>query len=164
MGFFYECVTQKFYECNLDKNLFVEDDDVEEDEMLEPFDVSGSYMGRMMELSGELMSFLIGGPRLFENNVIVETFEEWTQSNYASNYSIEVHRDCHQVYGVPLFHSQYESPTNLCFFNRQQDDQLEEMFQDPNKYGYVATQMTHLPQIPSYDPGNIMSYVPLYDG
>ena len=95
MGFFYECVTQTFYECNLDKNLFVEDDDVEEDETLEPFDVSGSHMGRMMELSGKLMSFLIGGPRLFENNAIVETFEEWTQSNYASNYSIEVHRDCH---------------------------------------------------------------------
>ena len=74
-GFFYECVTQKFYECNLDKNLFVEDDDVEEDEMLEPFDVSGSYMGRMMELSSELTSFLIGGPRLFENNAIVETFK-----------------------------------------------------------------------------------------
>ena len=36
--FFYECVTQKFYECNLDKNLFVEDDDVEEDETLKPFD------------------------------------------------------------------------------------------------------------------------------
>ena len=24
--------------------------------------------------------------------------------------------------------------------------------------------MTHLPQLPSYDPGNIMSYVPLYNG
>ena len=43
-------------------------------------------------------------------------------------------------------------------------DQLEEMFQDANKYGYVATQMTHFPQLPSYNPGNIMSYVPLYDG
>ena len=38
------------------------------------------------------------------------------------------------------------------------------MFQDANKYGYVATQMTHLPQLPSYNPGNIMSYVPLDDG
>ena len=90
-GIFYECVTQKLYECNPDKNLFVEDDDVEEDEMLEPFDVSGSYMGRMMQLPSELMPFSISGPRLFENNAIVETFEEWTQSNYALNYSIEVH-------------------------------------------------------------------------
>ena len=165
-GFFYECVTQKFYECNPDKNLFVEDDNVEEDETLEPFDVSGSCMGRMMELSSELMSFSIGGPRLFINNAIVETLKNghkaiMHQIILLKYIEIVVEFIGHHGFTVSMkaLITQKKS-----FFNRQQDDQLEEMFQDANKYGYVATQMTHLPQLPSYDPGNIMSYVPLYNG
>ena len=34
----------------------------------DPYDDEDSYVGRMMiELSGELMTFSVGGPRFFEN-------------------------------------------------------------------------------------------------
>ena len=35
-------------------------------------------------------------------------------------------------------------------------------FQDANEYGYVATQLSHLPRLNGYDPGNLLSYIPLY--
>ena len=36
-------------------------------------------------------------------------------------------------------------------------------FEDANEYGYVATQLSHLPRCIGYDTGNMLLYLPVYD-
>ena len=36
-------------------------------------------------------------------------------------------------------------------------------FQDADHHGYVATQLSHLPNRIGYDPSNLLSYIPLYE-
>ena len=69
--------------------------------MVDRYDDEDSYVGRMMmELSGELMTFSVGGPRFFENNSLVECFEQWSGHNLANTeYLVEIYRDCPKVYG-----------------------------------------------------------------
>ena len=43
------------------------------------------------------------------------------------------------------------------------DNRDSDIFQDANDYGYVATQLTHLPKCVGYDVGNVLSYLPIYD-
>ena len=38
-----------------------------------------------------------------------------------------------------------------------------DLFEDAHEYGYVATQLTHLPRFVSHDAGNMLSYSP-YNG
>ena len=45
---------------------------------------------------------------------------------------------------------------------RYVDDQYLDISQDANFYGYVATQLTHLPRLLGYDPCKLLSYIPLY--
>ena len=61
-SFFDECITQCIYSRNLDANpnRFIRLSHLDD-----PYDDEGSYVSRMMELSGELMTFLVGGPCFF---------------------------------------------------------------------------------------------------
>ena len=81
IGFFNECVIQRFHNENPDttKARFREPslDDV--------YDFENSYANRQMELSKELITFSVGGPRFFENNAIVESFDEWKGENLTNN-------------------------------------------------------------------------------
>ena len=126
----------------------------------------------MMSASGKLMTFLVGGPRCFENNTVMEIFNKWNSvnlSNVHHEHLIEVYRDCPRVYGSPLFRMHYEYLTNLqmrpdvmereWWFRDHQSDP----FQDADNNGYVATQLSHLPKMTGYDPGNLLFYLSLYN-
>ena len=79
-----------------------------------------------------------------------------------------VFRDCKFVYGSPLFRQHYEFPMNpsLKESNNEHEpwwdieDCESDLFEDADEYGYVATQLTHLPRFASYDAGNMLSYSP----
>ena len=73
IGFFDECAVQSLHDENPDSERFVLDEDLNE-----PYNDIASYIGHMMRSSGELMTFSVGGPRFFENNAIIECFNEWT--------------------------------------------------------------------------------------
>ena len=111
-----------------------------------------------MEVSGELRTFAVGAPR-FSSNGTLTNFDQGDM----------VMRDCRHVCLSPLFHYHYELPTNpnaewidQDAVNRLNDqwrpDRKLDVFQDPNEYGYVASQLTHLPRMLGYDFGNSLSY------
>ena len=100
IGFFDECVTQKVYSKNPDPDT----NRYHDLSIVEPYDEENSYIGHMIALSKELVTFSIGGPRFFENDTVVESFDEWGQENLAnSEHFIEIYHDCSRVYGSPLF-------------------------------------------------------------
>ena len=164
IGFFDECITQTFHEGNPDSGLFFDL------ELQDIYDEPNSYENSMMSASGELMTISVGGPRFFESNTVMGIFDEWNGVDLANyEHLIEVYRNCPRVYGSPLFHMHYEYPTNprmhpdameveWWFRNHQSDP-----FQDADNNGYVATQLSHLPKMMGYDPGNLLSYLPLYN-
>ena len=54
-----------------------------------------SYQSHCMDISGELMTFCVGGPRFFENNVLLENSSLWTEKNIAFNVHMrDSFRDC----------------------------------------------------------------------
>ena len=38
-----------------------------------------------MKVSGELKTFSVGGPRFFENNTIIECFDDWMGENLSNS-------------------------------------------------------------------------------
>ena len=118
-----------------------------------------------MALSEELVTFSVGGPRFFENYTVVESFDEWGQENLAnSEHLIE-------IYCSPLFRTHYDHPTNPRILGENElvngdwwkgCTRHSDPFQDANHYGYVSTQLSHLPTKMGYDPGNLLTYLPLY--
>ena len=145
-GFFDECVVQKIYGENSDggSDRFVSNVDLDE-----AYGNIHSYVGCMMQSSGELMTFSVGGPRFLENITTVECFNEWALSTARDEYEVEIYRDCERVYGSPLFRSHYERHTNhrglgealLNDWHNVHDDRHSKLFQDANEYSYVATQL-----------------------
>ena len=64
---------------------------------------------------------------------------------------------------APLFRYHYELPTNpdAKYIDQQIQNQVlrrEDPFQDADEYGYIATQLTHLPKLVSFDPGNMLTF------
>ena len=127
-----------------------------------------------MGISGELMTFCVGGPRYLENNVCLENSFHHAPGD--RNQARDIHhrcvcRDRKFVYGSPLFRQHYEFPMNpsLKGSNNEHgpwwdiEDRELDLFEDADEYGYVATQLTHLPRFASYDAGNMISFSP-YDG
>ena len=98
----------------------------------------------------------------------MENFDEWNDKNLANDeHLIEVYHDCPRVYSSPLLRTHYKYPTNP----RMHQDPIEREwwlhnhqsgpFQDADNNGYVATQFSHLPKM--MDPGNLLSYLSLYN-
>ena len=109
IGFFDKCVTQRVYSKNPDPDTYR----YHNLNVIEPYDEGNSYVGHMMALSEELVTFSVGGPRFFENNTVAESFDEWGQENLAnSEHLIEIYRDCSRIYGSPLLRTHYDHPTN----------------------------------------------------
>ena len=117
------------------------------------------------------MTFCVGGPRYFENNVCLEN--SFRHAPGDRNQARDIHhqcvfRDCKFVYRSPLFRQHDEFPTNpsLKESNNEPWWDIEnrelDLFEDADEYGYLATQLTHLPKFASYDAGNML-YSP-YDG
>ena len=76
------------------------------------------------------------------------------------------------MYRSLLFRLHYEFPTNPSLKGTvildpdgwwENEDRCDDLFEDPNKYGYVTTQLTHFPRCMGYDCGNLLSYLPIYD-
>ena len=118
--------------------------------------------------------FCVGGPRYFENNVCLENSFRHAPGDRNQAHDIPhqcVFRDCKFIYGSPLLRQHYEFPTNpsLKGSNNEHgpwwdiEDHELDLFEDADEYGYVTTQLTHLPRFVSYDAGNMLSYSP-YDG
>ena len=77
--------------------------------------------------------------------------------------------DCRHIALAPLFHYHYELPANpgVKYIDqhmawlvqlRNQVLRMEDPFQDTDEYGYVASQLTHLPKLVAFDPGNMLTY------
>ena len=172
-GFFDECITQKFFDRNLDNGRLITYGN-ENNQLVE--DIYGnvnSYQCHCMDISGELMTFSVGGSRHFENNLPLENSPLWTRKNLAHNtHHRDVFRNCKYVYGYPLFRHHYEVPTNPTLKGDVVSDPINwwdindresDIFEDTDEYGYVSTQLTHLPKFIGYDVGNVLSYLPIYD-
>ena len=168
IGFFDECVTQRVYSKNPDPATYRYHDL----NVVKPYDEGNSYVGHMMALSEELVTFSVGGPRFFENNTVVESFNEWGQENLANReHLLDIYHHCSRVYCSPLFRTHYDHPTNPRILG---EDELvngdwwegcnrhSDPFQDTNHYDYVSTQLSHLPTKIGYDPDNLLTYLPLY--
>ena len=166
MVFFYSCVVQKFYTrdlCPSTLTLYRDADDM----IIE--DVYGNlngYQSQCTSISGELMTFCVGGPRYFQNNTLLENSPLWTCLNPANDiHDTDIFRDTKYTYGSPLFRQHYEHPTNPSL-NGVDDDEAwcdidnreNYCFQDANDFGYVATQLSHLPRLMDYDFGNVLTY------
>ena len=172
-GFFDECVTQKFSDTDLGQASLISYRDENNNIMGDIYSNASSYQCHCMDISGELMTFCVGGPRYFENNLPLENSPLWTEKNLAyDTHMKDVFRDCKYVYGSPLFRIHYEYPTNPSLKGIVVNDpdnwwDIEErdsdIFEDPNEYGYVSTQLMHLPNYLGYNFGNVLSYLPIYD-
>ena len=44
------------------------------------------YDNKMMVYSEECMSFSVNGPRFFDNPIIVETFNQWSEWNHSNSF------------------------------------------------------------------------------
>ena len=154
--------------------FLMHDNDDNDDQVTD--DIYGNanrYQCHCMDVSGELMTFCVGGPRYFKNNLPLENSPLWKGRNLAtSTYHRDVFRDCKYVYGSPLFRWYYEFPMNpsLCGPVIEDvgnwwdiEDQDSNIFEDADDYGYMAAQLSHLPKCIGYDVGNLLSYMPIYD-
>ena len=110
--------------------------------------------------------FCIGGPQYFQNNTLLESSPSWGLINPAKDiHNVCVFRDTKHVYGSPLFRHHYECPTNQSLMHHVEQDawwdinhREDDCFLDSDKYGYVASQLTHIPQLIGYDYGNVLTY------
>ena len=79
-------------------------------------------------------------------------------------HNICIFRDTKHVYGSPLFRHHYECPTNPSLMHHVEQDawwdinhREDDCFLDSDKYGYIASQLTHIPQLIGYDYGNVLT-------
>ena len=170
-GFFDECVTQRFSDNDPGKHgCFMRYRNDNNEILKDIYDNASSFQCHCMDISGKLMTFCVGRPRYFENNLLLENSRLWTGKNLAHDiYHLDVFRDCKYTYGSPLFRVHYEFPTNpslkgstvnnpmLDWWDIENRD--EDIFEDADDYSYVATQLTHLPKCIGYDLGNVLSYL-----
>ena len=173
-GFFDECVTQRFFDRDLPSGTLIQYCD-ENNQVLEVdiYAHENSYQCHCIDISGELMTFSIGGPRHFDNNLPLENSPLWEGKNLAHYiHHHDMFRDCKYVYGSPLFRYHCEFPTNPSLKGDvvnnpdnwwEIDNRDSDIFEDADDYGYVAMQLTHLPKCIGYDVGNVLSYLPIYD-
>ena len=110
--------------------------------------------------------FCIGVPRYFQNNTLLENSPSWGLINPAKNiHNTCIFRDTKHVYGSLLFRHHYECPTNPSLMHHVDQDawwdinhREDDCFLDSDKYGYVESQLTHIPQLIGYDYGNVLTY------
>ena len=121
-----------------------------------------TYQHSQMNMSGELMTFAVGGPRFSRNGVL-------TADTTNNGVVIGVVRDCRHVALAPLFRYHYKLPTNpsakyidqhMAWLVQMRNQVLrqEDPFQDADEYGYIAMQLTHLPRLVAFDAGNMLTF------
>ena len=114
LSFFDKSVTQRFFSVDLCKNsTTVHISPTDGTPVPDAYSNLNSYQSHCIDLSKELMTFAVGGPRFFENNTLIENSLLWVGRNLAKNvYHVDSFRDCKYVYGFPLFRHLYEFPFN----------------------------------------------------
>ena len=165
-SFFDECVVQHFYSSTLNRSTlrlppatFRDIYDFLDDEW-NPI----TYQHSQMNLSRELTTFAVGGPRFSRNGVLMAD-----TTNNGLVIGSGVVRDCRHVALAPLFRYHYELPTNpgakridqhmaWLVQLRNQVLRCEDPFRDADEYGYVASQLSHVPRLVAFDPGNMLTY------
>ena len=165
-SFFDECVIQHFYSTTLNpSNLRLQSPTFRDiydlaDEELNPV----NYQHSQMNMSRELTTFAVGGPRFSCNSA---STADTTNNGLVIGCGIV--RDCRHVALEPLFRYHYELSTNpsakyidqhmaWLVQIRNQVLRREDPFQDADEYGYVATQLTHVPKLVAFDPGNMLTF------
>ena len=78
-GFFDKCVTQKFFDEDPGKGSLTLYRDKNNHVIEDIYGNSNSYQCHCMDITGELMTFCVGGPRYFENNLPLENSPLWTE-------------------------------------------------------------------------------------
>ena len=127
---------------------------------------ANSFESQCASISGELHTFCIGGPRYFQNNTLLENSPSWGLTNPAKDiHNVCIFRDTKHRYGSPLFRHHYECRTNPSLMHHVDQDawwdinhKEDDCFLDSDKYGYVASQLTHIPQLIGCDYGNVLTY------
>ena len=165
-SFFDECLVQHFYSTTVNPaNLclpsitFRDIYDLRDDELN-----LVTYQHSQMNMSRELTTFAVGGPRFSRNGVLTS---DTTNNGLVIGHGVV--RDCQHVALAPLFRYHYELPTNpgVKYIDqhmawlvqlRNQVLRMEDPFQDADEYGYIASQLTHLPKLVAFDPGNMLTY------
>ena len=71
-GFFDACVTLKFYSVDPSHRYLIHHWNAQNQVIDDVYGDLSSYQANCMHISGELMTFCVGGPRYFENNVCLE--------------------------------------------------------------------------------------------
>ena len=160
LSFFDECIVQRFHGVTVQPhNLsaayvnFRDVYDLRTDDELNPI----TFQHSQMNLSRELVTFAIGGPRFSSNGVLLP-------------FRSSVLRDCRHVCLSPLFRYHYELPTNpsanwidphLAWLVQQgvRPNRKNNVFEDADNFGYVSSQLTHLPKLIGYDSGNMLTFV-----
>ena len=126
--------------------------------------IRDTYEYEMMQFSGECMSFCVGGPRYIEAPTIVETFDQSSSWNRSKDFlpMNNSYKDCGYVAKSPLYrnHPKMVAFNNNFDWRNNKDDQLDP-FKDVDNYGYMASQLSHLPKAMGYDPGNMLSHIPI---
>ena len=103
-----------------------------------------TYQHSQMNMSRELITFAVGGPRFSRNGVLTAD-----TTNNGLVIGRGVVRDCRHVALAPLFRYHYELPTNpsakyidqhMAWLVQIQNQVLrqEDLFQDADEYGYVC--------------------------
>ena len=127
---------------------------------------TNSFESQCASISGELHTFCIGGPWYFQNNTLLENSPSRGLINPAKDiHNICVFRDTKHVCGSPLFRHHYECPMNPSLMHHVDQDawwdinhREDNCFLGSNKYGYVASQLTHITQLIGCDYGNVLTY------
>ena len=152
-GFFDSCVIQRFFPADPSPQSLTVYADNQGVAIGDVYSNANSFESQCASISGELHTFCIGGPRYFQNNTLLESSPSWGLINPAKDiHNVCIFRDTRHVYGSPLFRHHYEYPTNPSLMhhvdqvawwdiNHREDD----CFLDSDKYGYVASQLTHIP-------------------
>ena len=159
-SFFDKCIIQHFYSTTVSPTTLRFTSMVFRDiyDMTDDLVNPATYQHSQMNMSRELTTFAVGGPRFSCNGVLTAD----TTNNGLVIGSGVIH-DCRHVALAPLFRYHYELPTNpdAKYIDQQIRNQVlrrEDSFQDADEYGYVATQLTHLPKLLSFDAGNTLTF------
>ena len=165
-SFFDECIIQHFYSMTVSPttlrftSMAFRDIYDMTDDLVNPT----TYQHSQMNMSRELTTFAVGGPRFSRNGVLTAD-----TTNNGLVIGSGVIRDCRHIALAPLFRYHYELPTNpdakyidqhMAWLVQMRNQVLrrEDLFQDADEYGYVATQLTHLPKLVSFDAGNMLTF------
>ena len=165
-GFFDPCVIQRFFPVDPSPQPLMVYTDNQGVAIEDVYSNANSFESQYASISGELHTFCVGGPRYFQNNTLLENSPSWGLINPAKDiHNICIFRDTKHVYGSLLFRHNYECPTNPSLMHHVDQDawwdinhREDDCFLDSDKYGSVASQLTHIPQLIGYDYGNVLTY------